>query len=335
MKQKQEIKSVIILMLVCCITSATFSQSAKDFFNKEYIENTMKKATAWQLENLFLETPLSDGGTEPVPETGWIRGVFYTGMMATYRATGDDTFLKTALHWGEKNNWEFGPRTKHADDQVAGQTYAGLFFHYKDEKMIKTMQETFDYMLATPEPGEVVGWSKNKNWMWCDALYMAPPAMAKLAKATGDPKYLYLMNTMWWECYHLLYSEEDNLFYRDDRYVPKPDGSERRTKSGKKVFWGRGNGWVIAGLAQLIPWLPEDYPSKSAFVSVYSEMAQKIASLQQEDGLWRSSLYDVEEYPIKENSSSGFFCFALAWGINEGYLTKINSFPRLKKPGLG
>jgi rhamnogalacturonyl hydrolase YesR len=65
------------------------------------------------------------------------------------------------------------------------------------------------------------------------------------------------------------------------------------------------------------------------------EMASKIASLQQEDGLWRSSLYDPEQYKTPETSSSGFFCYALAWGINEGYLEKDQYLPVVKKSWQG
>jgi rhamnogalacturonyl hydrolase YesR len=64
-------------------------------------------------------------------------------------------------------------------------------------------------------------------------------------------------------------------------------------------------------------------------------MASKIASLQQDDGLWRSSLYDPNQYPSPETSSSGFFCYALAWGINEGYLDKEHYLPVVKKAWEG
>jgi unsaturated rhamnogalacturonyl hydrolase len=328
-------KLIVITSVLVFVFNNGFSQTQKDIFSEDYIKSTVQKACDWQFNNLYTETRISSGKMEDVPETGWIRGVFYTSVMAAYRVTEQERYLDSACIWGEGNRWQLGERKKHADDQVVAQTYADLYQLYQHSYMIEPTQQTFKNMIETPEPGPIVGWSKNKNWSWCDALYMAPPAMAKISVMTHNPSYLYLMNSMWWETYLHLYSKEDSLFYRDDRFVIKPDGSGRRTESGKKVFWGRGNGWVFAGLAKLLTWLPEGYTTRPAFEKVYLEMASKIASLQQEDGLWRSSLYDPNQYPSPETSSSGFFCYALAWGINEGLLDKEKYLPIVKKAWKG
>jgi len=63
-------------------------------------------------------------------------------------------------------------------------------------------------------------------------------------------------------------------------------------------------------------------------------MADRILSLQQEDGLWRASLLDPDSYPGGEVSGSGFFCYALAWGINNKLLDRDTYLPAVKKHGL-
>jgi len=330
---KQKLIVITSVLIFGCYSG--FAQSQEKNFSEDYIISTVEKACDWQLNNLFPEAVRSNGSVRPIPETGWIRGVFYTGVMAAYRVTEQERYLDSAYLWGQGNRWQLGHRTKHADDQVVAQTYADLYQVYKNSSIIEPTMHTFNYMIETPEPGPVVGYSNRKNWSWCDALYMAPPAMVKVSVMTDQPEILYLMNSMWWETYHHLYSEEDSLFYRDERFVIKPDGSGVRTESGKKVFWGRGNGWVIAGLAKVLTWLPEDYTTRPAFERVYMEMATKIASLQQEDGFWRSSLYDPKQFKSPETSSSGFFCFALAWGINEGFLDKEAYLPVVKKAWKG
>ena len=329
-------KSIIISIAVSILlTSTAYAQTRDELFKEKYIKSTARKVCDWQLANLHTKTATSSGGTEAVPEKGWIRGVFYIGVMAAYRITQDKKYLEKAMLWGGKNDWQLGPRTKHADDQVVGQTYADLFLIKKDTSMVGDLINTFDNMIANPTPGKVLGWSKNKNWSWCDALFMAPPAMAKIADATSDPKYNYLMNTMWWETYEHLYSKTDSLFYRDDRYKIHGDKTGPLTANGQKIFWGRGNGWVLAGLARTIEALPLDYPTRPAFEKVFIEMAIKIASLQGEDGLWRSSLLDSEEFPAPETSSSGFFCFALAWGINHKLLNKETFLPVVESAWSG
>lgn len=86
--------------------------------------------------------------------------------------------------------------------------------------------------------------------MGSDALFMAPPVYAALYTITGDKIYLNYMDSEYKECVDSLYDKEDHLFYRDNKRIPL------REKNGSKQFWGRGNGWVFAGLPLIIDNLP-------------------------------------------------------------------------------
>ena len=164
-----------------------------------------------------------------------------------------------------------------------------------------------------------LGW-----WTWCDALFMAPPSFTEMWKVTENEKYLEYMDTQWWKTSEYLYSKEDSLYYRDDRYFNK------RSDNEKKIFWSRGNGWVIAGLARVLEDLPKDYTNRQKFEQQYTEIAYKLLSIQGDDGLWRVSLHDPEYLDKGESSGSAFYTFALAWGINNGLLdTKYR--PNLEK----
>ena len=78
----------------------------------------------------------------------------------------------------------------------------------------------------------------------------------------------------------------------------------------------------MGGLVRILKEMPKNYPQRQFYEQLYKEMAAKVASIQQADGLWRASLLDPESYPGGEVSGSGFFCYALAWGINNGLLDK-------------
>lgn len=116
--------------------------------------------------------------------------------------------------------------------------------------------------------------------------------------------------------YEFLFDKEENLFYRDHRYF------DMKESNGAKVFWGRGNGWVLGGLVEML----RELPAKSKYRPFYQELFQKlcyrIANLQSSDGFWRASLLDPDAYPSPETSCSGFFVYALAYGLNEGLLPK-------------
>ncbi len=301
-----------------------------DIFSRESILSAMGSAFDWQIDNIVYEAPLPDGGFQDVSDTEWVRGAFFSGVMAAHEATGNRKYLDAAMEISERNDWKPGPRPRHGDDHCIAQTYARIFLIERDPRMIEATVARFDEMIAEPRPGPEVGWAEDDNWSWCDALFMAPPTMALVAEATSDLSYLDLMNSMWWETYDYLYDPEEHLWYRDGRYVVQEDGSGPRTAHGQKIFWSRGNGWVFAGLALVLEHMPADYPDRPRYEELFRDMAAALVTVQGGDGLWRSSLLDPEEYPIPESSGSGFFTFGLAWGVNNGLLDAATFLPAVR-----
>jgi rhamnogalacturonyl hydrolase YesR len=311
----------IMLASLLCLISATESTAQKkqkskqkDLFTQPYIIDKMKKVADWQLAN-----PVSFNVKN---ENDWARAAFYTGIMATYRTTQDQKYLDAAINWSQSFDWKLALRFRHADDHAKGQTYLEIYELKKDPKMIEDTKNTFDSLILDPKPGR-------EDWWWCDALYMAPPVLTRLAAATGDKKYLEYMDVMFWDTYDFLYDKEENLFYRDKSYFNK------KTPSGKKTFWARGNGWVMGGTARVLQYLPKDHPTYNKYVTLLQNMAAAVKKIQGEDGLWRPSLLDPKEVPHPETSGSSFFCYAMAWGINNGILDKKEYLPVVQKAWKG
>jgi rhamnogalacturonyl hydrolase YesR len=321
----------IILCSGCGSRPVEESTDVSDIFSHDFIHSAMERAFSWQIDNIVYSAPLPDGGFQDVSDTEWVRGAFFAGVMAAYEATGDASFLDAAKDVSERNSWQPGPRPRHADDHCIAQTYVKIFLLEREPAMIEATVARFDEMIAEPRSGPEVGWTEDDNWSWCDALFMAPPTMALMAEATDDLRYLDLMNSMWWETSDYLYDPEEHLWYRDGRYVIQADGSGPRTTNGQKVFWSRGNGWVFAGLALVLEHMPADYPDRPRYERLFRGMAAALVAVQGEDGLWRSSLLDPEEYPIPESSGTGFFTYGLAWGVNNGLLDSAAYLPAVRK----
>ena len=55
---------------------------------------------------------------------------------------------------------------------------------------------------------------------------------------------------------------------------------------------------MVAGIARILDALPADDPSRRKFTALQRRMLVKIAELQGEDGLWRSSLLEPEQFPV-------------------------------------
>ena len=149
--------------------------------------------------------------------------------------------------------------------------------------------------------------------------------MALLTKATGDPRYAKKMADLWWKTSDYLYDPVEHLYFRDSRYF------EPREANGKKVFWSRGNGWVLAGLARVLMHLPTDIDGRTRLETQFKQMATRVAGLQTPDGTWHASLLDPASFPHQETSGTAFFVYAMAWGVNTGLLPRAEFEPVINK----
>src|SRR5207249_5457812 len=86
---------------------------------------------------------------------------------------------------------------------------------------------------------------------------------------------------------------------------------------------------------RVLQYLPENFPDRQKYVDLHKRMAAKIIALQGEDGLWRSSLLDPDEFPSPETSGTALFTYALAWGINNGTLDRETYLPHVLKAWTG
>ena len=284
--------------------------------NPKAVLSTMERVADWQLANPSKHRP-----------DDWTQAVGYNGIMALANISGSSKYRDAMIAMGEKNSWKLGPNHYHADDHIVGQTYAELYLQTRDPKMIAPLRASFDDILANRRTGSLEFTVKGNQdrWSWCDALYMAPPAWLRLWAITGDQRYLDFAISEWWVTSDYLYDKEEHLYFRDSNYFDK------REANGKKVYWSRGNGWVMGGLVRVLQYLPENHPERPRFVQQYQDMAARLLTLQQPDGLWRASLLDPDTYPMKESSGSALYTYAFAWGVNQGLLDAKAFKPAVQK----
>ena len=312
---------LFVLFLFTLFSLSVFAQSdkVKPLKSKDILAR-MEQVANWQFGDWDLK------GMKH-PKWDWTNGACYTGIMALAEISKDKVYENKLIQIGESLNWNTGPKRFYADDYCVGQTYSMLYLKNKDLKMIAQWQRQADSIISKPHT-ETLEWKnviQHREWAWCDALYMGPPSLAYLSTATGEQKYFDIAAKLWWKTTDYLYSKEDSLYFRDATYFNKKE------KNGKRVFWSRGNGWVIAGLVRLLENMPAEYHDRKRFENLYQEMAIKIVSLQQEDGSWYASLLDPTNFNIKETSGTGFYTYALLWGMNNGLLDKGATWPVVKK----
>jgi rhamnogalacturonyl hydrolase YesR len=268
-------------------------------FTHAAIRKAMERVGGWELNR-----------TRGDFNNDWTFAALYAGFMAAGAALHDSKYEDAMLEMGRKLRWQPGPNPTHADHQAVGQTYLELYLKYRNPEMLQPIKQRFDAMMQRADDAQ------NPLWWWCDALFMAPPVCARLYAATGDTAYLDFLDREWWITSSLLYDNTEHLYYRDKRYFDK------REANGQKLFWSRGNGWVMAGLARVLQFLPADRPTRPRYIAQFQQMSAKLAQLQSPDGLWRSGLLDAAAYPLPEVSGSGFITYAIAYGIRAGLLNR-------------
>lgn len=330
---KPSFKYGLALLLSLFITFPATGRAEETIFEKEYIHTLLNKLADWQIENFTYETEGSHYFLHDYGINAWTNSVFYLGlsewMGISDKKNSYTEWLEeigTTCKWEMPANFLEGTTHKlyHADEICIGQFFLNMYEQTKEETKALPSINRIKWIINNP-PDTSVYHRNKQTWTWCDALFMAPPVFARTARLTGEEIFLKFMHKEYQRTVNHLYDKEYKLFFRDDNYF------ERREANGEKVFWGRGNGWVAAGLANLLKQLPELYPERPYYENLFKELVERLSSLQDENGFWHTSLLDPESYPNPETSATTLIVYAIAYGINNGLLDRPTYFPVLEK----
>jgi len=216
------------------------------------------------------------------------------------------------------------PKPDHVDYAVFGAVPLELYLQTKDDRYFKLGKHIADKQWGPPEgprvkPESWYYYQKGMTWqtrMWIDDMFMITTIQSQAYRATGDPVYieraaremvLYL-DTL---------QRENGLFYH------APD---------VPYFWGRGNGWMAAGMSILLKVLPKNNPNRARIMQGYKTMMASLLNYQAEDGMWRQLIDDPNSW--KETSGTGMFTFAFITGVKEGWLDPKVYGPAARKAWL-
>ncbi len=286
----------------------------------------------------------------------WDPAVYHTGNMEAYSLFNIKEWHDYSFAWAEQNKWMGATETDRSkwkyekygegqdyvlfgDWQICFQTYLDLYFSaegYDFSAPLRKEKNTLAAQKARKSPVmslemnpedyyiqralEVMGYEAESKatdyWWWADALYMVMPVMTKMYRLTGERKYLDKMYDNWQHSNSVMYDKETGLYFRDGKYVyPK-----HATNAGKKDFWARGDGWVMAAFAKVLKDLPKKEEHRKEYITYYRRLADAVVACQQAEGHWTRSMLDPGQAPGYETSGTALNCFSLFWGVNNGIL---------------
>lgn len=257
-------------------------------------------------------------------QNGWSWSTYFQGMYALFLATGDQQYFDDLMAWGRSNHWFITRREPNPDAMKAGQTYYDL--HQRDQKAsLVAMDE---------QMAKDISKLPDNSYYWIDALFMGLPNWTRWSMRTGRDTYLDKMDSLFrWtrddgisdNCSGAvapgLYSPVDHLWFHDCHYIGRTDDN------GREIFWARGNGYVLAAMAQVLSTLPKGSPHAAPYIEMLKTMSDRIRGLQGADGFWRSSLIDPSLHPSAETSGTALFTYAIALGMNSGVLDRNTYLP--------
>ncbi len=249
------------------------------------------------------------------------------GALVFAKATGDETMAKQLaerfepLFREEKN---LVPVPEHVDYTVFASVPLELFIQTKEQRYLalgewmamKQWDEPFGAR-ATPEAWEY--YRKGLSWhtrLWIDDMFMITMVQAQAYRATGLRRYVDR-------------AAREMVFYLDK--LQQPNGLFYHAPD-VPFFWGRGDGWMAAGMSELLQSLPADNPDRPRILKGYRLMMEGLLKNQDKSGMWRQLIDDPAAWP--ETSCTGMFTFAFITGVKEGWLDEKTYAPAARKAWL-
>ncbi|MDE3105104.1 MAG: glycoside hydrolase family 88 protein [Acidobacteriota bacterium] len=204
------------------------------------------------------------------------------------------------------------PRRHHVDDSIFGVVPLEIGIETKDPKYLDYGKSWADRQWENPQPDGLSGETR----FWIDDMYMLTMLQLEAYRATGDKKYLD-RDAKEMAAYLDKLQQPNGLFFH------APD---------VKYYWGRGDGWVAAGMAEMLSELPADHPQRARILAGYKLMMAGLLKYQGKDGMWRELIDHDDAWP--ESSSSAMFTFAMVMGVKHGWLDAATYGPAARRGWL-
>jgi len=316
--------------ILCLLLAFSVSAKTKDHDLKHWPTGKSPLEIGTRIANKFLATPHSRyGNTHPdTPPTQitypdvctWLGGMWFSEV------TKNDQLFKqfedrfSPLFDKEAN---LQPKPNHVDNNVFGSVPLELYLQTKQQKYLDLGLKYADTQWALPEdskPEQKQYADQGYSWqtrIWIDDMFMITAVQAQAYRATGDRKYIDRAAKEM-----VLYLDKiqlsNGLFYHS------PDAH---------FSWGRGNGWMAVGMAEILRILPKDNPNRNRIMDGYHKMMAALLKFQGDDGMWRQIIDDIEAW--KETSGTAMFTYAFITGVKNGWLDAKTYGAAARKGWLG
>ncbi len=313
---------VFILVLNMCLSTISFAQTAKPIKIASF-ENFPASANpafiGKRLSERFMELPHSTfGAFKPTPakEITYPDACAWYGALTFASRTGDKDLSNRLIKRAElllKEEAHLIPYAKDVDRAVIGIIPLEVYNQTKDERFLKIGLTPADEQFKTLSPEEYAKlpveirdrYAKGYSWhtrFWMDDMYMITALQSQAYRATKNEQYIDR-------------TAREMIAYLDT--LQTPNGLFYHAND-VPFYWGRGDGWLAAGMAELLSILPKENIYRPRIMQGYKNMMQTLLKYQDKNGMWHQLLDDPTAWP--ETSGTAMFTFAFITGVKKGWL---------------
>jgi rhamnogalacturonyl hydrolase YesR len=315
LKMNRTLKISMLLAAAWILVLAAPLQAQKEF--SQWPAGSSPQEIGKRVVNHFIETPHTNfGRPEPPKQITYPEVVSWYGALNFAQLSKDKDLTERLIKrfdplFGVEAN--LVPIPKHVDNTVFAAVPLEIYIQTKEQKYLDMGKNMADEQWAKPTPDGL----SDQTRMWIDDMYMLIIVQLQAYRATGDTKYLDRA-ALEMSVYLEKLQQPNGLFYH------APD---------IPFFWGRGDGWVAAGMAEMLRSLPKKHPKRAQIMTAYQKMMKSLLQYQGQDGVWHQLIDHPESY--SETSSTAMFTFAMITGVKNGWLDKKAYAPAVRKAWLG
>lgn len=295
---------IACFLALCASTASMFAQ---DKYFTNWPAGADPKTVGDRVAQHFLDSP-RQGTFVNYPEVCiWYGSLAYADVTgdAPLRAKLQARFQPLLTPEGH----DLIPDKEHVDFEIFGAVPLQIYIESKNADFRTMGLRYADRQWSKPQPDGLTAETR----YWIDDMYMITLLQVQAYRATGDRKYLDRA-ALEMAAYLVKLQQPNGLFFH------APD---------VPFFWGRGNGWVAAGMTELLISLPADNPNRPAILAGYRKMMAELMKDQGADGMWRQLIDHPESWT--ESSSTGMFTFAMIEGVKHGWLDEATFGPVARK----
>jgi rhamnogalacturonyl hydrolase YesR len=296
-----------LALLAVAMRISALAQSG-DFFT-DWPKGTSPQEVGKNLAEHFVTSPHQYTATIHYSEV-----VTWYGALTFARQTHDDTLQAELIRRFEPlmpggTEAARRPVRRHVDDSIFGIVPLEIAAQTKDARYLTEGRSWADRQWENPQADGLSGETR----YWVDDMYMLTMLQLEAYRATGERVYLDR-------------DAQEMVAYLDK--LQQPNGLFFHAPD-VPFYWGRGDGWFAAGMAEILRDLPSGHPQRARILEGYRLMMAGLLTYQGKDGMWRQLIDHDEAWP--ETSSSAMFAFAMITGVKNGWLDAATYGPGARR----